>query len=384
MNLFFECNMGAAGDMIASALLDLFDNRQAVVDELNRLSLPHTEISFETKTQSGISGSHINILIHGEKEAEHTHNSHHHHSHRNLNDIYEIIDALSVSEKVKSDAKEIYKIIADAESKAHNTDVSEVHFHELGMLDAVADITICSYLFEKLNPETVTCSPVNTGNGTVKCAHGVMPVPAPATAEILKGIPFYKSEIMTELCTPTGASILKFFADGFCEKPEFKNVVKIGIGTGEKELEQANLLRVFEYEDDGVTELSCNIDDMTGEEASFAADKMMQKGALDCFITPVIMKKGRPAYLFTVICKTQQAEEFAGLIFKHTSTIGIRKYTPSRYTLEREIKEDEGVRIKRSQGYGVLREKTEFEDIKKLADEKDISVFEARKIVESN
>lgn len=384
MNLYFECNMGAAGDMIASALVDLFDDKQAVVDELNCLSLPHTEITCETKTQNGISGAHLNIVIKGETETpEKEHEHSHSHSHRNLNDIFEIIKSLNVSEKVKADVKEIYGIIAKAEASAHNTEVSEVHFHELGMLDAVADITVCAYLIERLNPERILCSPINVGNGTVKCAHGILPVPAPATAKILVGVPFYKSDIQTELCTPTGAAILKYYTNEFCETPTFADTKRIGTGAGTKELEQANIIRVFEFEGKSVTELSCNIDDMTGEEAGYAAEKMMKEGALDCFITPVIMKKGRPAYLFTVLCKSEHSEKFAKLIFKHTTTIGIRKYTPSRYTLDREIKEDGGVRIKRSEGYGISREKIEFEEIKKLADEKDISVFEARKILEN-
>ena len=381
MNLYFECNMGASGDMLASALVDLFEDKAAVVSELNSLGLPDTEISYSVSEKCGISGAHLDIVIKGETETPEAHH-HHHHSHRSLDDIYEIIDSLCADEKVKADAKEIYKVVASAEAQAHNAPVSDVHFHELGMLDAVADVTICSYLINRLKPEKIIASPVNVGSGTVKCAHGVLPVPAPATANMLNGVPYYKSEIETELCTPTGAAILKYFADEFTAEPVFTNVIKTGIGTGTKELERANILRVFEFEDSAVTELSCNIDDMTGEEAAFAAEVMMNSGALDCFISPVFMKKGRPAYLFTVICKTAEAEKFAALIFKHTTTIGIRKYSPSRYTLERTIDEKKGVHIKRSEGYGVKTEKTEFEDIKKLALEKDISLFEARRIVE--
>lgn len=380
--MYFECNMGVAGDMLASALFSLSDRKDELLAELNSLSLPHTEISYETREQHGISGAHLNIVIKGETEtpdSEHTH----HHTHRTLEDIYEIVNNLSVNEKVKNDVKEIYTSIARAESKVHNADVTQVHFHELGMLDAVADITICSYLLDRLKADKIICSPVNVGNGTVKCAHGILPVPAPATAEILTGIPFYKSEINTELCTPTGAAILKYFADEFTSSPELGGVKRIGTGVGTKVLERANIVRVFEFEDSSVTELSCNIDDMTGEEAAFAAEKMMSEGALDCFITPVIMKKGRPAYLFTLLCKNSQAEKFASLIFKHTTTLGIRKYTPSRYTLDREITEVGGVHIKRSEGYGVIKEKAEFEDIRKLALEKDISVFEARRIIEN-
>jgi len=370
--------MGAAGDMIASSLVDLSDSKVAIVEELNALSLPHTQVFLEEKEQSGIKGTHLKIVIKGEVETPEHHHGHHH-GHRNLAEITDIINSLNVSDRVKADVKEIYGIVADAEAKAHGTEVSEVHFHELGMLDAVADITICAYLINKLNPEKITSSPINVGNGTVKCAHGVLPVPAPATANILLGAAYYKSDVQTELCTPTGAAILKYYADAFEEVHSFSSVKKIGIGTGTKQLENANIIRAFLTEDNTVTELSCNIDDMTGEEAAFAAEKMMSEGALDCFITPVIMKKGRPAYMFTVLCRSGETDRFVKLVFKHTSTIGIRKYTPSRYTLERTITENGCTHIKRSEGFGEVKEKIEFEDIKKLAVEKDISVFEARK-----
>lgn len=382
MNLYFECNMGAAGDMIASALVALTENGRETVEQLNSLNLPDTKIVYGEKESNGINAVHLDIIINGESETPDRNYSHHSH-HRNLEDIFEIVDFLNVNDKVKADIKNIYSLIADAEAKAHGTSVAEIHFHELGMLDAIADITVCSFLINRLNPEKIVCSPVNVGNGTVKCEHGVLPVPAPATANILLGVPFYKSDIQTELCTPTGAAILKYFVNEFSEKADFGSVGKIGIGCGTKEIGQANIIRVFQFEDDAVAELSCNIDDMTGEEAAFAAEKMMENGALDCFITPAFMKKGRPAYLFTVICKASLADEFAKLIFKHTTTIGIRKYSPSRYTLERTVREEGSVHIKRSEGYGEAKEKIEFEDIKQLANRKDISVFEARNILEN-
>ena len=383
MNLYFECNMGAAGDMIASALVDLFDDKKKAVEELNTLSLPHTEIIYGEKEQCGISGAHLNIVINGEEETPDS--AHHHASHgRNLSEVYEIVDKINIGDDVKTDVKSIYKIVADAEAKAHNKDVGEVHFHELGMLDAIADITISAYLINKLSPDRIIASPINVGNGTVKCAHGELPVPAPATANILLGVPYYKSEINTELCTPTGAAILKYYAEEFVSEPEFENIKKIGTGAGTKELEKANILRTYLYESgNSITELSCNIDDMTGEEAAFAAERIMSCGALDCFYTPAFMKKGRPAFMLTVLCKNGEADKFAKLIFKHTSTIGIRKYTPSRYTLEREIDETKGVHIKCSEGFEAQKAKPEFEDLRKVALEKDISIFEAKEIIKN-
>ena len=378
MNIYFECNMGAAGDMIASALVDLFEDKEQIVRELNSLGLPHTNIIHSEKQQSGISGTHLDIIINGEEETPDHHGHHHHHHGRGLGEIFHIIDNLSIDEKVKADIKSIYTIVAEAEAMAHNAEVGEVHFHELGMLDAIADITISAYLINRLSPDRIIASPINVGNGTVKCAHGVLPVPAPATANILTGVAYYKSEINTELCTPTGAAVLKYFVSEFVSSPILNNVQKTGIGTGTKELEQANIIRAFLFDDGGITELSCNIDDITGEEAAFAAEKMLSEGALDCFITPIIMKKGRPAYMFTVLCRNDEADKFSSLIFKHTTTIGIRKYTPGRYTLDREFTGDGGVTVKKSEGYGTAKEKIEFEDIKALALEKDISIFEAR------
>ena len=384
MTLYFECNMGAAGDMLAAALLDLFEDKAAVIAELNALSLPHTVIEYEEKVSGGIAGAHLHVLIDGHEETPHTHHEEHHHHGRNLDEVLEIIRSTNAPQRVKDDAAAVYRIIAEAEAKAHNAPAGEVHFHELGMLDAIADVLINSYLINKLSPDRIIASPINVGGGNVHCAHGVLPVPAPATANILLGIPYYKSEIKTELCTPTGAALLKYFADEFTETPELNNVSKIGIGTGTKELESANIIRAFLIKDDNhIAELACNIDDMTGEEIAFAAEKMMSEGALDCFTTPVFMKKGRAAYQLTVLCKTGDKERFAELIFKHTTTIGIRQYLPSRYTLERELSKSAGVHIKRSEGYGKAVEKIEFEDIKALANEKDISIFEAREILKN-
>lgn len=381
MNLYFECNMGAAGDMLASALVDLFDDKKKITEELNSLGLLNTEIVYGEKTQNGIKGAHLEVIVNGEKEEpDHSH-THHNHG-RGLGEIFEIIDSLKAEDKVKADIKNIYNIVAGAESAVHGESVTEIHFHELGMLDAVADITACAYLINKLAPEKISASPINVGGGTVHCAHGVLPVPAPATANILKGVPYYKSSVETELCTPTGAAILKYYATEFISAPRFDCVAEIGTGTGTKELKNANILRAYLYEGEGITELSCNIDDITGEEAAFAAEVMMKNGALDCFITPVIMKKGRPAYLFTVLCKNGEEDKFAALIFKHTTTIGLRKYTPARYTLNREFIENSGVTVKKSEGYGAAKEKIEFEDIKDYALKNDISVFEARRELE--
>ena len=378
MNLYFECNMGAAGDMIASALVDLFEDKAQMVAELNALGLPQTVIEYREAEQCGIRGAHLAVVIGGEEEVPDAPHHPHHHG-RSLAQIQALIRSLHLSEQVEADALAIYAMLARAESAAHGKAVGEVHFHELGMLDALADIVMAAYLIRRLAPEKILCSPVNVGSGTVRCAHGVMPVPAPATAELLKGIAFYKSEIPSELCTPTGAAVLRYFVQEFTPCPQFTELQKTGIGCGTKRFEQANILRVFSYSgEESITELACNIDDMTGEEAAFAAERMRAAGCLDCFISPILMKKGRPAYLFTVLCRDSEAKDFAALVFKHTTTLGIRKYTPARYTLEREMTEQNGVHIKRAQGFGTSRQKVEFEDAKALALKEDISIFEAK------
>ena len=383
MNLYFECAMGAAGDMMASALADLSENPAEIAAELNSLGLPHTVIKISDAVQSGVAGAHLSVLIDGEEETPDAH--HHMHNGRTLEDIHRLIGTLKVSDKVKQDIIRIYDIVAEAEAAAHIKAPGEIHFHELGMLDAIADITVTAYLIDKISPERILASPINVGNGTVLCAHGVLPVPAPATANILRGIPYYKSAVQSELCTPTGAALLKYYVDEFTENPRLPSVKGIGIGCGTKQFEQANIIRVYAFDSSAsVTELACNIDDITGEEAAFAAERMMAAGALDCFITPIMMKKGRPAYLFTVLCTDSDAEKFAALIFQHTTTIGIRKYTPARYTLQREFKEDSGALIKRSSGYGCIKEKIEFEDIKAFALKENLSIFEARKRLQKN
>lgn len=382
MNLYFECQTGASGDMLCAALLDLFEEKESVLRELNALALPRTAITYESVKTGAIKALHMCVAVDGEQEEPQNTSHSHHHSHRTLQDIDVLIDALHAPDTVKQASKDIYRLIAGAESAVHGEDVAEVHFHELGMLDAVADIVICAYLIEKLKPQKIITSPINVGNGTVRCAHGTLPVPAPATAELLKGIPFYKSDIQTELCTPTGAAILRYYTDTFCAAPVLENTFKIGIGAGTKQLPSPNILRAFwEEESENIIELSCNVDDMTGEDIGFAVEQLLANGAADCFVTPVFMKKNRPAYLLTVLCPAHKEETFVKLIFRHTSTIGMRKYSPARYTLSREWIQNAGVSIKRSQGYGTVKEKAEFEDVKQYALEHNISIFEARQII---
>ena len=288
-----------------------------------------------------------------------------------------------------NDIQKVYELLAEAEAKVHGKDVSEIHFHEVGMKDALIDIASVVYLMNKLKVDKVVVSPVNVGFGKVKCAHGILPVPAPATAELVKGIPTYAGRFEGELLTPTGAALLKYYADEFSYQP-LMNVIKCGYGTGNKNFESANVVKAVlgevtdELISENVIELNCNVDDMSAEDMAYATKALIENGAKDAFVTPVIMKKGRSGMLLTVLCSAIDKERFVSLIFKHTSTIGIRVKETERIILNRHEETVHtklgDVRVKYSEGYGVKREKPEFEDLRKLAEENNISVAEARKI----
>lgn len=267
--LYFECKMGAAGDMLGAALLELFENREGMVGALNQMGIPEVRFDALRVEKAGIFGTRLAVRINGAEEAEvsdddhaHHHDHHHchhhdhehdhgdenehphHHAHRGMTEIKSIIESLSVSDKVKTDALAVYRLIADAESKAHQVPVTQIHFHEVGAMDAIADIVAVCCMIEKLGPDQVVVSPIHLGAGVVRCAHGVLPIPAPATAEILLGVPTYGGEIDGELCTPTGAALLKYFASRFGPQPPMITE-RIGYGMGKKNFQIANCVRAF-------------------------------------------------------------------------------------------------------------------------------------------
>lgn len=404
--LYLECNMGVAGDMLMSALSELHPDPDGFINRLNSLNIPGIKAERLTKKKSGISGTHIKVMFDGKEEDEHlhhhhehTHDEHHHmheehhhvhthehtHVHRGMGEIKNIISSLPVSEKVKGDALSVYKLIAEAESAAHNCEVSEIHFHEVGTMDAVADIVGVCMLIDELSPDMIVSSPINTGSGTVQCAHGILPVPAPATAFILKGIPIYSNEINGELCTPTGAALVKYFVQKFGAMPTM-SVSAVGYGFGTREYETLNCVRAFMGETAGstdtVVQLSCNMDDISGERISFAQARLFEAGALDVFTIPIGMKKSRPGVLFNCICRQEDKEKMVKLIFKHTSTIGIRETVCQRYVLDRseEVVHTQygDVRIKKSEGYGVKKIKPEYNDLEKLAIENNIDISDIK------
>ena len=410
--LYIECNMGAAGDMLTAALLELLPDPDAFVERMNRIGIPELEMRREEKISCGVRGTHMSVVIGGEEEIsddvpEHEHEHHHHdhhdhdhdhhhhhhhreHSHAGLADVREIVSGLDLPEKVKRDVMGVYALIAEAEAFAHGCEIEQIHFHEVGMMDAVTDVSAVCLLMHLIAPDKVVVSPICTGFGEVRCMHGVVPVPAPATAYLLKDMPAYAGRIRGELLTPTGAALLKYFADDFGHMPLMR-VQKIGHGMGMKEFESANCVRVMLGEEetasaDEVTEIHANLDDMTGEAIAYACTVLLDAGALDVYTTPIQMKKGRPGVMLSCICHPEQARDMAEVMLRHTTTLGVRMHNLKRRVLQRENKTLETpygeLQVKLSHGEGFTRVKAEFEDAARIARERDISVLEVMRAVE--
>ena len=397
--LYLECGMGAAGDMLTAALLELIDDKQAFVNRINRLGLPGVNVTAEPSVKCGITGTHMKVTVDGEEEESLDAHSHHHehgrehshHHHASVADIEELINGLDVSDRVKADAKAVYALIAEAESQVHGHPISEIHFHEVGTMDAVTDVVSVCLLMEEIGAEEVVVSPVHVGSCHVHCMHGILPVPAPATALILKDVPTCGGHIQGELCTPTGAALLKHFASRFGDRPMMKTKA-IGYGMGKKDFEQANCVRAFLGESEGkreqITKLECNLDDMTGEDIGYAIEQLFSAGAREVFTQPIGMKKNRPGVLLSVLCAAEDADRMAEEIMKHTSTLGIRRQEMSRYVLKRDVRTIStpygDVRIKRASGMGVERSKPEFDDLALLAAENNLPLRTIRDAVEKN
>ena len=290
-----------------------------------------------------------------------------------------------MSDYVREQAEKVYRSIAEAEAEVHGTTPDEVHFHEVGSLDAVADVVGVCLLLEALQAEQVLVSPVHAGNGTVRCAHGVLPVPAPATEVLLRGIPWYTGDIMTELCTPTGAALLRAVASGFGSMPVMQ-VEKTGYGFGTKQFDRPNCLRAFlgetESDLDEVWEVRCNLDDMTPEELGFARERLEESGVLDVSILSAMMKKNRPGWILTCLCRPEQLDETICLMLKHTSTAGVRYAPWKRTVLKSSFRSMEtaygSVREKVYSGCGIEKTKLEYEDAAQLARKADAAFRDVR------
>lgn len=369
--LYIDCSMGCAGDMLTAALLELHPDKDDFLRRMNAALGGKAVLSASPDSKCGLRGTHVTVLINGDEEGE---AMRHHHEHTSISEILSFIDSVPLEVKVREDAKKVYSLIAEAESRVHGHPIENVHFHEVGSLDALADVLSVCALMHELAPERILASEVNVGSGTVRCAHGILPVPAPATELILRGVPIYSGKIKSELCTPTGAALLKYFVWKFGAMPTMQ-IENAGCGTGKKDFECANVVRAFigETANDGeeIIELACNLDDMTPEELSFAMEELFTLGALDVYFTSIGMKKSRPGVKLTCMCRERQRKQMLECIFKHTTTLGVREYVCKRYELGRSEKtvrtQDGEVRVKTSSGYGAVREKAEYEDLAALA-----------------
>ena len=386
--LYLDCSMGAAGDMLCAALLELLPDPDAAIRDLNAIGIPHVVFEKTVSVKCGIAGTHLSVCVDGEEEHAHIHD-HPHHSHSDLASIETILAGLHVSDGVRSDALHVYRLIAEAESQVHGRPVADIHFHEVGTLDAIADVTAFCLLTERIKPDRIIASPVHVGSGTVRCAHGVLPVPAPATAYLLKEVPIYGGEIKGELCTPTGAALLRYFVTQFGSMPAMR-VSAIGYGMGTKDFDTANCVRAMlgeaETRDtETIFELSANVDDMTAEQIGFASERLFEAGAVEVYTVPIGMKKSRPGTLIRAIARRDEKDSVLSAFFRHTTTLGVREVETKRYILSRTVDAKEtalgAVRVKRSEGYGAVRAKVEYEDLARIAKERNITLSEAAALV---
>ncbi len=393
--LYLNLEMGAAGDMLMAALYELLPDRISFLEKMNRL-LPFLSVIPEKSVKCGIQGTHMAVRWHGEEEDPHffehhhghDHDHGHDHAHSGMAEIAHRIEHMDLPEEVKADIRAVYDSIAAAESKVHGVPVTDIHFHEVGTVDALADVAGVCLAIHLLQPQQVLASPVHVGSGMVRCAHGLVPVPAPATAKLLEGIPAYGGNIKGELCTPTGAALLRHFVQKFVPMPVL-TLEKTGYGMGSKDFEAANCVRALwgdtEEKADDVLELRCNLDDMSPEALGFAQEQLWQAGALDVYTAAVGMKKNRPGTLLVTLCRLAQREEMLRLLFRHTTTLGVREVRCERSTLTRRMETAQTaygpVQVKVSEGWGVTRKKAEYEDLARIAREQGLGLEEVRAAV---
>ena len=395
--LYIECAMGAAGDMLMAALKELCPAPDEFIEKMNKIGLKNTVVRAMKTEKCGITGSGIDVIINGITENDVEASGHHHdntheqnhahsHKHSSIDDITSLIRSLDIPENVKEKACKVYSVLAEAEAHVHGKPVPDIHFHEVGTLDAVCDIAGCCLAIDIISPDRIIVSPIHVGSGSVKCQHGVLPVPAPATAYILREVPIYGGEIKGELCTPTGAALLKTFAHFFGPMP-MMNVQKIGYGIGKRDFGRLNCVRAFlgesENKSGDIYAISCNIDDITAEELSFSCDVLFEAGALDVFTVPVVMKKGRAGHVLTAFAYEDSKVNVAKAMLKHTTTRGVRISSHERMTLEyrhEKVNTKYGIiDIKVSAGYGITKAKPEYDCVAAAAKEHGVTFAEVQK-----
>ena len=385
--LYFDCFSGISGDMCLAALLDLgVVSADDFLAQMSKLNFHEYNLHISKTQKNGIAATDVDVCV-----CEHEHNHHHD---RDLQDILCIIQNSGISDGAKRIAADIFGVIAAAEARVHGVDIAQVHFHEVGAVDSIVDIVGAAVLIDMLGVEAIQCSLLSEGHGFVKCQHGLIPIPVPATVQILSeaGLRMRGADIESELITPTGAGIIAVLAQKQGDMPSMIDV-KIGYGAGKKDFSTPNLLRVFLGDDadktasDEVTVIETNIDDMTGENAGFVMDELLKSGALDVFFVPIQMKKNRPGIMLSVLCKESDAAMLEDIIFTHTPTIGIRRYTASRRVLCREIAEVQTpwgiVRVKVSRFGGITKTAPEYDDVARIVRDNGVPfdmVYKAAKI----
>ena len=383
--LYYDCFAGISGDMNLGALVDLGVDAGHLESELEKMNIEGFRLDVQPDMRKGISGTKVTVVIENPENEEHRHLSH----------IEQLINGSSLSDSIKTKSLAIFNLVAEAEAKVHNISKEQVHFHEVGALDSIADIVGAAICQEYLAVDEIHASPVQLGGGFVKCAHGMMPVPAPATAEIVAEIPVKTGLVDYEATTPTGAAILAATVDRFVSGMELV-VLKTGYGIGQRDGEIPNVLRVYLAEDKAhVTEdveeeeavmLECNMDDMNPEWYSHVTELLFDSGAADVYMTPIVMKKSRPAHMLSILCSRDTADQMKEILFRETSSIGLREYRVKKSMLRREmirVKTKFGeIEVKRSYFKGrVVNEKPEFEQCRRLAGEHRVSLEEIRKAV---
>ncbi|WP_459482448.1 nickel pincer cofactor biosynthesis protein LarC [Clostridium saccharoperbutylacetonicum] len=444
--LYYDCFCGISGDMNLAALIDLGVPKEYLLEELTKLNLnSEFKINIEKSAKLGITGTRVDVLLnnntqmpeealsnnkhdhthvhdhfntnehshtyepghihthehehahehdesnhhHNDSHSEHSHNHEHHH--RNLKDIEDIINSSDLSDKVKKLSLDMFIKVAEAEAKVHGKEIYEVHFHEVGAIDSIVDIVGAAICIDYLNVDKIIASPIQVGGGFVKCAHGLMPVPAPATTEILKNIPINTGIVEFETTTPTGAAIIAANVKEFTSKINF-SINKVAYGIGHKDLEIPNVLRVYLGETESLEQieeqyiLETNIDDMNPELYGYVEEKLFDAGALDVYKSSIFMKKGRPGIKLSVLINEKIEKDILDIIFEETTSIGVRKYKVEKIMLNREFSKVEteygDITIKKSYYNGnLVKYKPEYEECRTIAKEQNISIDKIYKAV---
>lgn len=383
--LYYDCFAGISGDMNLGALVDIGVPFEYLCEQLKKLNVENLELRSAKKDKMGIFGTKIDVIYKEE------------HVHRHMKDIKDILDNSDLSKSIVDRAMKMFDYVGQAEAKVHNKSIEEIHFHEVGAIDSIADIVGAAVCLDYLQIDEIWCSSVQLGGGFVKCAHGVIPVPAPAVCEIVKGIPVKSGLVQYETTTPTGAAILKANVNRFIDNPQLE-IMSVGYGLGTRDMEIPNVLRVFtaevreENEDyiDITREIliQCNIDDMSGERYEIVFQELLNAGAKDVFLENIIMKKSRPGVKLSVLCHESIKKEIIDIILRKTTSIGVRIIPVEKWAMKREFEKVEtpwgDVRVKKSYySKDQFKFKGEFSDIKEVVNKHNISFEEVERFIKN-